>query len=218
MIIISVQNLEMEKDTNIIMSENVIEALQNLRLDPYIVFIVTGDMSKTFYLPIWGQISPCPSVFIAKHQVPLEDGKTEEAICNIWDILPNTNYTTRMFFPEDVNYCIIIYDIPFRAGQKNKFTLEDYIDYVKRSVKAQDIIVLVMKNSNTKTTEYNDAMERCSKLDIHSILVDRSATKKVSNLVENLAQMTIKSRRLHLSERARVLLSELGSENCKSES
>jgi hypothetical protein len=110
--------------------------LSDLQFNQYVTILLLGDATKTCLLPIWFKITPYPRVYSTHHII--EDTKI---ICNIWDVPISADQTTRAFFSNGIDKCIIVYD-----ENEVHTKLDEFLSQRDLFAKDVDTIFLVLKS------------------------------------------------------------------------
>jgi hypothetical protein len=181
---------------------SIIEKIRSLHasLNPYVNILVTGDKSKSAYLPLWGIPSKIPNVYIKN---------IDNIHCALWDVPEHTDNTNRMFFSDDLDYCIIIYDIPYRQRVLSLDTLPSIIEYIHQTkVYKLEVVVIIIKDETTRPEDYETPRDYCNGINMPPIIVDRKGLAKIQNLTETLCKRAYQQRKADITREIKLLISQ----------
>lgn len=173
------------------------EKLQDLQLNPYVTILLLGDDAKTCLLPIWFKITPCPRVYNARHVV-----EGTEMICNIWDVPAIADQTTRMFFSNNIDKCIIVYD-----EKEHHSSFEDHISQMELFAKDVDTIFLILRSGIIANDDsLKKVITQAKNRGFHIMVNDRLDLRPLKGFIEKLLHIVYDSRKQQFKEKLQKLL------------
>ena len=174
---------------------SIVEKIKMLHVNPYVNILVTGDKSKTLYMPLWGSLSKIPNVYTRS----IVD--KDIINCTLWDVPEHTNNTNRMFFSDDLSYCIIIYDLPYRHIQSKQHCMSSIVEYIHQNkLYKLETIVIIIKDETTKLEDYESVKDYCIGINIPPIIVDRKCLSKIQDLPQTLSMRVYLQRKKLITE------------------
>lgn len=153
-------------------------------VNKYVVSIVSGSSLKTGLMPLWGKRNTdLPGVWFRS---------SDQAICNIWDLNPNSN--TYLFPTKSVEHVLVVID-----GNDEKFDLKEHIvelQLIQNTYSSWHFILLNgYDGSKIPTT--------CSLYNItnYRVIDADKDMSKLRNYVLELSENTVKQRELEAHRR-----------------
>ncbi len=181
---------------------SVVEKIKSLHINPYVNILVTGDNSKTLYMPLWGVSSKIPNVYTSN----VVSGRNQIR-CTLWDVPAHTNNTNRMFFSDDLSYCMVVYDIPYRKALPSQISAPSIVEYIHQTkVYKLETVIIIIKDETTKPEDYETPRDYCVSINIPPIIVDRKNLSKIQDLPQTLSTRVYQQRQKAMTEEIRALL------------
>lgn len=165
----------------------------DLQLNPYVTILLLGDSAKTCLLPLWFKITPCPRVYNARHTI-----EGTEMICNIWDVPSTADQTNRMFFSDNIDKCIIVYD------ENEARPFEEYASQRDLFAKDVDTIFLILRSSSEELKIKTQAKARGYHVMIHDRLNLRPLKgfiERMLAIIYDIRKQEFRTNLLHLKEK-----------------
>ena len=166
------------------------EQLRDLQFNQYVTILLLGDPAKTYLLPLWSKMTPCPRVYNTRYTI---DGT--EMICNIWDVPATADQSNRMFFSNNIDKCIIVYD--------DQRSFEECISQRDLFAKDVDTIFLILRSSGDITKLKTKAKNRG-----FSVMVnDRLDLRPLKGFVEKMLRIIYDTRKRNFNDKLRRIIS-----------
>ena len=184
------------------MASEIANKIRQLTINTYAGIVVTGDKSKSSYIPLWGTVCDIPGLYISSCLVD----KTEMR-CQIWDIKHGEVCTNKMFFSDDINYNIIIYDIPYRnertKQRHHNDTIFDYIQRAQTYSKNCEVVVIIVTDGSS---DHKIVHKCCTAAKFNTIIMKQSNLDTIRELPTQLCTILYNARSSQLFDNVRGLL------------
>lgn len=150
----------------------------------FVNILATGDSSKSLYMKPWG-IQRFRNTILSNCNDPASGASIN---VTIWDLAGPVNNTNRMFFADDIDFCLIFLDMPLRKllsqDGKRLTSVVEYIHNCKVYTDNEDILCIIVRDSSD---DYLVPLEFCQLTGVATIVLERRDISKLQNLADQLA-------------------------------